>query len=134
MTLERALKEVRLGYTIARVDDESIVIEPSDLKQETITFDREDFERDWDVVKGPLLTGIEYNSLIEMVDYACLKIKSITKRKWVGEERYYLEIVYEDEPESECTPSFNKKMFSKLELDKKYTLKDFGLWQAGFDD
>ena len=29
MTLERALKEVRLGYTIARVDDESIVIEPA---------------------------------------------------------------------------------------------------------
>lgn len=134
MTLERALKEVRLGCTIARVDDESIVIEPSDLKQETITFDREDFERDWDVIRGPLLTGAEYHCLIEMVEYACLKIKSITKRKWVGEERYYLEIVYEDEPESECTPSFNKKMFSKLELDKKYTLKDFGLWQAGFDD
>ena len=134
MTLERALKDVRNGYTIARVDDAGIIIEPSDLEQETITFEREDFEKEWDIAKAPLFNGVEYYYLLNIVDWACFKIQWIAKRKWVGEERYYLEIAYENEPESECTPSFNKKVFTKLELDKKYTLKDFGLWQAGFDD
>ena len=134
MTLERALKDVRKGCTIARVDDASIIIEPSDLEQETITFEREDFEKDWDVIKTPLFNGVEYYYLLNIVEWACFKIQWIAKRKWVGEERYYLEIAYENEPESECTPSFDFFVFTKLELDKKYTLKDFGLWQAGFDD
>ncbi len=134
MTLERALKEVRNGYTIARVDDDNIIIEPSDLKQETITFEKEDFEKEWEIIKAPLFEGIEYYYLLNIVEWSCSKIQWIAKRKWVGEERYYLEIAYEDEPESECTPSFDFMRFTRLELDKKYTLKDFGLWQAGFDD